>query len=46
MKAELSEATTGGPWQGIHGLCDTADGGTHGKYQAGQERDPQRPGFG
>ena len=45
-KAELSEASTGGPWQGIHGLCDTADGGTQRKYKTGQERDPQRPGFG
>ena len=44
--AELSEAATGGPWQGIHGLCDTADGGTQRKYKTGQERDPQRPGFG
>ena len=43
---ELSEATTCGPWQGIHELCDTADGETHRKYQTGQERDPLRPGCG
>ena len=45
-KVELSEATTGGPLQGIYGLCDTANGKTQRKYQTGQERDPQRPGFG
>ena len=44
-KVELSEDTTGGPWQGIYELCDTADGETQRKYQTRQVRDPQRPGF-